>query len=113
MTIARSFSRRKFLQIAGGALGAGVLAANKALAVISLPLGETHVRIYRKSVRGRRGSQAAKSAYANLRFATKKTAEEYVVHAGDHSRVVALDVSLKEYLRLFQGGRKVIDLRHI
>jgi len=65
-------------------------------------------KIYRLSLRGRRGSRFAKRYNANMRFATKEVAERHRAHPGDHSRVVPLTVSIEEYQRLFVKRHSLI-----
>ncbi len=108
---ARRLTRRQFL-IAGGVFAAGTLAGGRAAAQAS-PQGLAGAQvIYRLSLRGRRGSQAAKLHNANLRFATESAAAANRAHPGDNSRVVPITVSFDEFDRLF-GGRnsEVADLR--
>ena len=76
--------------------------------------------IYRLSLRGRRGSRAAKLHNANMRFATRHHANQNRAHPGDNSRIVPLIISRDEYFRLFvpQKGLRnrfiaVSDLRKL
>ena len=70
--------------------------------------------MYRLSLRGRRGSRAAKKHNANLRFATARAADRNRAFAGDNSRIVAVPVSLGEYVRLFIRRRSLVaDLRKL
>lgn len=102
-------TRRKFLQIVGGTFVASFLTSVRAAAQPRLRL-----KMYRLSVRGRRGSQAAKKHNANMRFATKGAANRHRAHAGDNSRIVKLDVSVEEFFRLFVRRRSLVaDLRHV
>lgn len=69
--------------------------------------------IFRLSARGRRGSQAAKSHNANMRFATIEAADQNRAHLGDHSRIVSLVIRRERFNELFNNGRiSVVDLRH-
>ncbi|MGH7789298.1 MAG: hypothetical protein ACRERC_20680 [Candidatus Binatia bacterium] len=106
-------TRREFLLI-GGAVVAGGLTAGRATAVAA-PQGATGpVTIYRLSVRGRRGSNAAKLHNANLLFATAEAADANRAHPGDHSRVVSLVVNADEFDRLFTSRDSLVaDLRSI
>jgi hypothetical protein len=105
-------TRREFLVI-GGTIAAGTLAVSPALALSSAqgaPAGPQV--IYRLSLRGRRGSKAAKIWNANLRFATMLAADQNRAHPGDHSRIVQIVVSADEYDRLFTSRNSdVADLR--
>lgn len=81
--------------------------------------GPVHT-IYRLSLRGRRGSRAAKLHNANMRFTTPHIADQNRAHPGDNSRIVPLTVSREEYFRLFvpqRGLRQrftpVADLRKL
>lgn len=104
-------TRREFL-IIGGTVAAGTLAAGPT-AGLSAPQGLPAPRtIYRLSLRGRRGSKAAKSHNANLLFASMEAAEQNRAHPGDRSRIVGIIVSDDEYDRLFTGRNSLIaDLR--
>lgn len=104
-------TRREFLLVAG-ALAAGALAPGPAGARAA-PQGLSAARvIYRLSLRGRRGSQAAKRHNANLLFASADAADRHRAHPGDRSRVVAVLVNADEFDRLFTGRQSdVADLR--
>jgi hypothetical protein len=68
--------------------------------------------IFRLSLRGRRGSKAAKMYNANLRFATQGAADQNRVNAFDNSRIVELIVSDDEFDRLFTSrDSEIADLR--
>jgi hypothetical protein len=70
--------------------------------------------IYRFSLRGRRGSKAAKSHAANMRFTRPDVASAHRAHPGDNSRIVPIVVSGEEYYRLFTSrGSNVADLRKL
>jgi hypothetical protein len=110
-TETRSWSRRHFLKIGGG-MAAAVLAGNALDAAGHLTRRMRVPVMYRLSLRGRRGSNAAKKHNANLRFATKAAANAHRAHPGDRSRIVAEPVSVSEYLRLFVRRRSLVaDLR--
>lgn len=106
-------TRREFL-IIGGTLAAGMVAGDRVPAQPS-PRGLTGARvIYRLSLRGRRGSKAAKIYNANLRFATENAADANRSHPGDNSRIVRLIVSADEFDRLFSSrNSEVADLRSL
>lgn len=104
-------SRRQFL-FASGAVAASSLTSRPAVA--EPPGAEGPCIIYRLSLRGRRGSRAAKAHNANLRFATQAAADANRAHPGDHSRIVPLDVSGDEYRRLFADRNSLMaDLRRL
>jgi hypothetical protein len=70
--------------------------------------------IYRLSLRGKRGSKAAKLHNANMRFATATAADTHRAHPGDHSRIVQLTVNDATFQRLFPSANsEVADLRRI
>jgi hypothetical protein len=114
-------TRREFLALSS-VLAASTLAGIK---VRAEPRNRPKPRrrtftIYRLSVRGRRGSRAAKIHNANWRFLTKRVANRHRAHPGDNSRIVRLTVSRDEFIRLFvrkTGGRfrivPAVDLRKL
>jgi hypothetical protein len=109
----RQLDRREFLVIGGSvavAAWAGIQPHVTRAVGGSPPL---HV-IYRLSLRGRRGSRAAKLHNANKRFATAAAADLHRAHAGDHSRIVQLTVSDATFRRLFPSANSLVaDLRTI
>ncbi len=108
---AGSLTRRAFLTI--GAIGAaGAAFAGRAVAGLAPRAASGPRTIFRLSLRGRRGSTAAKLHNANFRFATAATAAAHRAHLGDNSRVVSMTVSGDEFDRLFTGRNSdVADLR--
>ena len=109
----KDITRRRFLQLSGIAaigLSAAPLVEARRRGKIA---GEPRV-IYRLSLRGRRGSQAAKRHNANMLFATRQAANMNRAHPGDNSRIVELTVSQAEFFRLFASRNSpVADLRKI
>ena len=110
----QQLTRREFL-IIGGAVAAGGLAGGRA-AALPAPQGVQGVNgpllVYRLSVRGRRGSNAAKLHNANLLFATAEAADANRAHPGDRSKVVSIVVNPDEFDRLFTSrGSQIADLR--
>ena len=104
-------SRRVFIA-AGSAAAAGLLFAAPLDAFQDKT--STCVTIYRLSLRGRRGSRAAKRYNANMRFATRRAADTHRAHPGDRSRIVPLIVSTQEYDRLFTSRHSLVaDLREL
>lgn len=106
-------TRRTFLAT-GGTLAAGALTLGRAVAQPA-PGGAASARVvYRLSVRGRRGSNAAKLHAANMRFATAGAAAAGRAHPGDNSRIVPIVVSADEFDRLFASRHsEVADLRSL
>lgn len=103
-------TRRVFLAAAGGAIALGALSGCAS--------GHGHgsgggVEIFALSGRGRRVSRAAKGNNANKRFLTSLAADDHRAHLGDTSYVVRLNVSRKEFDRLFGRGNVMADLRHV
>jgi hypothetical protein len=110
----RPLTRREFLILGGMAAAAGTLRA-RPIGALSAPQGlPAPIVIYRLSLRGRRGSKAAKLHNANFRFATMEAADQHRAHPGDNSRIVPIIVSADEFDRLFTGRNGVIaDLRRL
>ena len=106
-------TRRKFLAVAG-TLAAGALAPRRTAAAAAPQGLPGPVQIFRLSVRGRRGSNAAKLHNANMVFATETAADQHRAHPGDLSRIVAIVVSADEFDRLFTSrNTDVADLRKL
>jgi len=109
----RRFSRREFFAI-GGTLAAGALVSTIPLRARPVSAAAPVHMIYRLSLRGRRGSKAAKLHNANMRFATAAAADLHRAHAGDHSRIVGIIVSDSAFQRLFPNpDSEVADLRKV
>jgi hypothetical protein len=68
---------------------------------------------YKLSLRGRRGSNAAKNHNANFLFATPEAADENRAHFGDNSRVVPVLISDARFNELFSGNIVAVDLRTV
>jgi hypothetical protein len=66
---------------------------------------------FRLSLRGRRGSNAAKNHNANFLFATPEAADANRAHPGDNSRIVPIRISRARFNELFSGNSSVADLR--
>lgn len=106
-------TRREFL-IIGGTVAAGTLAAGPAKAMKASQVVLTPQTAFKLSLRGRRGSNAAKNHNANMVFATAAAAEANRAHAGDTSRVVQIVVSADEFDRLFTSRNSLTaDLRKL
>jgi len=106
-------TRRKFLQLSGAV-------AATALIGVSCDGGgsnsnpEGSMEAFKLSVRGRRGSRAAKAHNANKLFLTPEAADLNRAHLGDNSRIVSVILSEQKFMELFQGGSvDVVDLRAI
>jgi hypothetical protein len=109
----KRLTRREFLVISGG-LAAGGLARTAVRAQRLAARSSTSVVIYRLSLRGRRGSNAAKKHNANMRFATESAADHHRAHRGDRSRIVRLTISADEFHRLFPSPSILVaDLRKV
>lgn len=65
------------------------------------PKRKKSLRIWRWSGRGRRVSQAALKHAANRRYATKRAALSDLPHPGANLRLVQIDISKEEFIRLF------------
>jgi hypothetical protein len=110
------FSRRRALAAGGAFLGGlfGVGSLRGALAPVKKKPTRKRLAMYRLSLKGRRGSNAAKKHNASLRFATLRAAHLHRAHPGDNSRIVKVSVGVKEYLRLFVKRRSLVaDLRRL
>ncbi len=109
----RRLTRREFLVIASGLVASGLVRAAPG-AQRATGRAAAGVVIYRLSLRGRRGSNAARKHNANMRFATERAADRHRAHPGDRSRIVRLTVSTDEFHRLFPSPNiEVADLRKV
>jgi hypothetical protein len=108
--------RRRFIQLVAGFLGGLFFLSRPA------PLEAAHFRhkrkrafhMYRWSGRGRRVSRAALAHAANRRYAIPWAARRDLPHPGANLELVRLDVSFREFARLFLSRRHlVVDLRHL
>jgi hypothetical protein len=109
----RHFSRREFLVVGGSAalVAVGTALPGSTRAVASST--QNHI-IYRLSLRGARGSRAAKLHNANKRFANAAAANLHRAHPGDRSRIVGVVVNDSTFRRLFPSpGVEVADLRTV
>ena len=109
-------SRRRAMAAGSAILGAvfGARSLQGALAPFRRKPTQKRLVMYRLSLKGRRGSNAAKKHDASLRFATMKAAHLHRAHPGDNSRIVKVSVGVKEYLRLFVKRRSLVaDLRRL
>lgn len=68
--------------------------------------------VFKLSLRGRRGSNAAKNHNANFLFATIDAADSNRAHLGDNSRIVPVVISRARFNQLFNNGNTAVaDLR--
>jgi hypothetical protein len=113
--VSTGVTRREFILSGAALVGSLTLGVRSAL-----PVGRRHLKVYRRSAGGRRVSNAAKKHNANKRYSSKDVALSDLPHPGDTSFVVELDVSLRDFIRLFVrrvDGKfriiDVVDLRHV
>lgn len=92
-------------------LGVAVSAAALAAAGCPRPACGKGVKVYIRSGRGKRVSNAAKSHNHNFIYATRAAALANPAHPGDKSKVVSIVISQARYDELFPGFRQVADLR--
>lgn len=97
-------TRRTFLQ---GAAAVG-LAATVGCTVPS----RNGVKVYKRSSRGLRVSNAIRKHNANHLYANLLAALGDPAHPGDHSKVVTITISKAQFDKLFPQGKTVADLRH-
>lgn len=104
-------TRRKFLQLSGAVAATAFIGIScDGGGKNSNPDGT--VEVYKLSLRGRRGSRAAKSHNANKLFLTPQAADQNRAHPGDNSRIVSVVLNESKFNELFNGGAiEVADLR--
>ena len=103
-------TRRQFL-ILSGAVTASALLTVTCDGGADTQTGPRGTRtVYKLSLRGRRGSKAAKSHNANKLFTTMEAAEMNRAHPGDNSRIVSVLISNARFNKLFKGNAAA-DLR--
>ena len=106
-----AITRRQVLAAAGTIIAA-VLTVGSARVAWAIPKRSSgRRRIYRLSSRGRRASRGTRAYHANMRFRTRRAADQNRAHPGDHARIVPLTVSIEEFHRLFHRGYQLVDLR--
>ncbi len=106
-------TRRKFLQLSGAvAVTAFIgISCDGGGDGESSPNGT--VEVYKLSLRGRRGSNAAKKHNANKLFLAPQAADQNRAHLGDNSRIVSVVLSESRFNELFNSGAvDVADLRN-
>ena len=112
------FTRREFLAMGAAVVATGRLVGASCRGGTDSENGTTPETpaedVYRLSLRGRRGSNAARKHNANKLFATEAAADQNRAHPGDRSRIVSFKVSNETFHRLFDNGnRLVVDLRSL
>jgi hypothetical protein len=111
--MARDLSRREFIAIGVSIAMSASAGPRPGISEAIAATAPSRV-IYRLSLRGRRGSQAAKRHNANKRFASEQAANLHRAHPGDHSRIVPLTVSDRVYRLLFPNPESLVaDLRTV
>lgn len=101
----KGLTRREFLAVCAVVVATGL---------VGLSCDVPGPYVYRLSLRGRRGSNAARKHNANKVFATEAAANQNRAHPGDRSRIVRVRVSNETFNRFFDGGsRLVVDLRSL
>jgi hypothetical protein len=111
-----ALTRRTFVAISGAFFGGLFLPGGlEARAVREKGKRRHHgLRMYRWSGRGRRASRAALAHAANRRYALAFAARRDLPHPGAHLKLVRVDVSIKDFFRLFVSRRRlVVDLREL
>ncbi|HPK03805.1 MAG TPA: hypothetical protein PLS90_15260 [Candidatus Sumerlaeota bacterium] len=103
-------NRRRFVQLSL-LLSLPSLAALPSLSPAATTTAATR-SVYRLSVRGRRGSRAAKSHCNNKLFASAEAADRNRAHRGDHARIVSFQMSEEDFSTLFSHS-EVADLRRL
>jgi len=101
-------TRREFLELSGAVAATAVIAVScdSSNNQDSAPLGT--MTVFCLSLRGRRGSRAAKSHNANKGFATRRAADQNRAHPGDNSRIVSKIVSEARFNQLFTNGTTTV-----
>lgn len=103
------FTRREFFKLSGAAVALLFISCDDSSSR-SGPNGTREV--FKLSLRGRRGSNAAKSHNANFLFRTFQAADTNRAHPGDNSRIVTVVISRERFNELFDNGNAdVADLR--
>lgn len=109
-------TRRKFIQLSGAVAATALIgvSCDGGSNGDGQPGPEGTVEVYKLSLRGRRGSRAAKAHNANKLFLTPQAADQNRAHPGDNSRIVSIRLSEAKFNELFIGGGiDVVDLRAI
>jgi len=105
MMTKRSLTRRAFLGFAG---------AVSLIPVFGCPRPRRKgVIVYRRSLKGIHGSNAAKKHAANHLYKNSLAAMLDKAHPGDKAKVVKVTISQAFYDRIFRFGRADADLRQV
>jgi len=104
-----NFTRREFLKLSSAAVALMFISCDDS----GSGSGSNGTReVFKLSLRGRRGSNAAKSHNANHLYRTFEAADADRTHPGDNSRIVTVDLSRERFNELFDNGNTdVADLR--
>lgn len=107
-------SRRKFIKLSGAFAAAALISVSCDGSGSNQTAPDGTRNVFKLSLRGRRGSNAAKKHNANTLFATMEAAEMNRAHPGDNSRIVSFLISEERFNQLFNNGNTTIaDLRLI
>lgn len=108
-----ALTRRTFVAITGALFGGLFMPGG--LEARALQKRRHHgLHMFRWSGRGRRASRAALAHAANRRYALAFAARRDLPHPGAHLKLVRVDVSIKDFFRLFVSRRRlVVDLREL
>jgi hypothetical protein len=110
--MSKTVTRREFIVLSGAAAAAAMIAVSCDDSGSNQTAPPGNRVVYRLSLRGRRGSKAAKKHNANKLFATLEAAEMNRAHPGDNSRVVSVIISEDRFSELFGDGiTDIADLR--
>lgn len=108
----KHINRREFIKLSGAVAATAFLWTSCDGHNELITPGTGAVTVYRLSLRGRRGSNAAKIHNANKLFVTPEAADRNRAHPGDNSKIVSVIISESDFNRLFDGGAlEVADLR--
>ena len=110
--MSKKFSRREVLAMGGVAALGTLPMIHTSIQAKRAPKGG--MIAYRLSLRGRRGSNAAKKHNANHLFASAAAANAHRAHPGDNSRIVQVTISEVNFYKYFTGpSAQTVDLRKI
>ena len=109
-----TITRRDFIRLSGSAAAIAFVGISCDGSDGNQTSPDGTVLVYRLSLRGRRGSNAAKKHNANHLFLTPEAADQNRAHPGDNSRIVSIELSMDKFNELFEGGTiEVVDLRDV
>ena len=108
--MAPEFTRRQFMHTTALA-SVGAVVSTGLIGCPPAPTSSSAI-VFKRSGRGRRVSNAAKSHNANKLYRTFEAALNDTPHPGDHSKVVQRTISDELFTKLFRTNSNVIaDLR--